>query len=76
MRINASKVFPEKIYNCLKEKKPDKPTPPSVIWKIPINTRIDDIHANRKLLYDNRALIGVGQGCKAVSYTHLRAHET
>jgi hypothetical protein len=28
---NASNVFPENKYNCLKEKNPDKPMPPRVI---------------------------------------------
>jgi hypothetical protein len=59
---NASNVFPENKYNCLKEKNPDKPIPPRVICSIPIKINIEDIQARRKLLYDNLAFIGVGHG--------------
>ena len=40
---NASKVLPVRKYNCLNEKKPERPTPPKVICT-PIKIKIAEIH--------------------------------
>ena len=60
-------IIPHMGWNSLKVKKPDKPIPPRVIWKMPIKTSKEEIHASEKLLYESFAFIGVGHGWRGLT---------